>query len=71
MLCQFSVKNYKSIKEEITLDMQAASISEHPEHLLTDIDNETFLPLAALYGPNGSGKSNVLQAMQQGLISNI
>ena len=63
MLCQFSVRNYKSIKEEITLDMQAASISEHPEHLLTDIDNESFLPIAAIYGPNGGGKSNVLQAM--------
>ena len=28
MLTQFSVKNYKSIKDRITLDMQAAAISE-------------------------------------------
>ena len=27
MLCQFSVKNYKSIRDEITFDMQAAAIS--------------------------------------------
>ena len=26
MLCQFTVKNYKSIREEMTFDMQAAAI---------------------------------------------
>ena len=34
MLSQFSVKNFKSIKNEVTLDMQATSNSEHPEHLI-------------------------------------
>ncbi len=63
MLCQFSVKNFKSIKDEITLDMQATSISEHPTHLLTCSDNESFLPVAVIYGPNGGGKSNVLNAL--------
>ena len=29
MLCQFTVKNFKSIRDEITLDMQSAAITEH------------------------------------------
>ncbi len=63
MLCQFSVKNYKSIREEVTLDMQAAAISEHEDRIIADKDGEKFLPLSVLYGPNGAGKSNVLEAL--------
>lgn len=62
MLCQFSVKNYQCLKEEITFDMQAVNISEHENSLIVDKDGEKFLPLAVLYGPNGSGKSTVLDA---------
>lgn len=63
MLCQFTVKNYKSIREEATFDMQAAAISEHDDKLITGADGEFFLPVSAIYGPNGGGKSNVLEAL--------
>lgn len=63
MLCQFTVKNYKSIKEEITLDMQATAISEHEDRIIITEDGEHYLPLAVIYGPNGGGKSNVLEAL--------
>lgn len=63
MLCQFTVKNYKSIRDEITFDMQAAAISEHENKVIKDIDGELFLPITAIYGPNGGGKSNVLEAL--------
>ena len=63
MLCQFTVKNYKSIRDEITFDMQAAAISEHDNKIIKDIDGESFLPISAIYGPNGGGKSNVLEAL--------
>ena len=63
MLSQFTVKNYKSIREEITLDMQAASISEHEDRIIKDVDGEKYLPVASVYGPNGGGKSNVLEAI--------
>lgn len=63
MLCQFTVKNYKSIRDEITFDMQAAAISEHDNKVIKDIDGELFLPISAIYGPNGGGKSNVLEAV--------
>lgn len=63
MLCQFTVKNYQCLKDEITLDMQAAAISELEDSLLLDSDGEKFLPLGVIYGPNGSGKSTVLYAL--------
>ena len=63
MLCQFSVKNFMCFRDEITLDMQAASITGHEESLLIDKDKEAFLPLAVIYGPNGGGKSSVLHAL--------
>lgn len=64
MLCQFTVKNYKSIRDEVTFDMQAAAISEHEDRIIKDQDGELYLPVAAIYGPNGGGKSNVLEAMK-------
>lgn len=63
MLCQFTVKNYKSIRDEMTFDLQAAAISEHENNIIRDKDGELFLPISAIYGPNGGGKSNVLEAM--------
>lgn len=64
MLCQFSFENYKSFKDENTLDFYAESITEHKESLIADKNyDEKILPLAVLYGPNGGGKSNALEAL--------
>ena len=63
MLCQFTVKNYKSIRDEVTFDMQAAAISEHEDRIIKDQDGEMYLPVSAIYGPTGGGKSNVLAAL--------
>ena len=63
MLCQFTVRNYKSIRDEVTFDMQAAAISEHEDKVIRDKNGEQFLPVSAIYGPNGGGKSNVLEAL--------
>ena len=63
MLCQFTVKNFKSIRDEVTFDMQAAAISEHEDRIIKDNDDELYLPVSAIYGPNGGGKSNVLEAL--------
>lgn len=63
MLCQFSVRNYKSIREAMTFDMQAAAIMEHKDRIIQTKDGENFLPVSVIYGPNGGGKSNVLEAL--------
>nr|DAI09310.1 MAG TPA: AAA domain protein [Caudoviricetes sp.] len=58
MLLSFSVENFRSIRERITLDMRKDKINEHGKTLI----NNAVLPLAVIYGPNGGGKSNVLLA---------
>lgn len=63
MLCQFTVKNFRCFADEITLDMQAAPITEKEESVAIDTDGKKFLPLAVLYGPNGAGKSTVIWAL--------
>ena len=64
MLCQFIFKNFKSYRDETVFDMQAASIAEHSDSLLSyERDKKTFLPLSVIYGPNGGGKSGVLEAL--------
>src|SRR5699024_9227138 len=63
MLCQFTVKNDKSIRDEVKFDIQAAAISEHYDRIVRDKDGDIFLPVFAIYGPNGGGKSNVLEAL--------
>jgi AAA15 family ATPase/GTPase len=63
MLSQFIVKNFKSIKDEMIFDMQAAAISEHKDRLIRTDNNENLLPVSVIYGPNGGGKSNVLKAI--------
>lgn len=63
MLCQFTVKNFKNIRDAVTFDMQATAISEHEDRIIKDKDEELYLPVSAVYGPNGGGKSNVLEAL--------
>ena len=63
MLCQFTIRNFKSIRDEMTFDMQATAISEHEDRVIKDKDGELYLPVSAIYGPNGGGKSNVLKAL--------
>lgn len=63
MLCQFTVRNFKSIRDAVTFDMQATTISEHEDRIIKDKDEELYLPVSAVYGPNGGGKSNVLEAL--------
>lgn len=63
MLSQFTVKNYKSIRDAMTFDMQATAISEHEDQVIRTGDGESFLPVSVIYGPNGGGKSNVLEAL--------
>ena len=62
MLHQFTFKNFKSFKEETTLDMLASSIKEHPHDVVMDVMEEKVLKVAAIYGANASGKSNVIEA---------
>ena len=63
MLIQFSFKNFKSFREEATLDLSATKMTEFSERVVT-IGSEKILPAAAIYGANASGKSNIYSAFE-------
>lgn len=63
MLIQFNFKNFKSFREETTLDLSAARMTEFSDRVVT-IGNEKILPVAAIYGANASGKSNIYSAFE-------
>lgn len=63
MLLQFNFKNFKSFKDDTTIDLTATKISEFNNHVIS-IANERILPVAAIFGANASGKSNVQEAFR-------
>ena len=69
MLVEFSVANFRSIKDWQTLSLVASSHQEEADVQPFIVPGSTkfglkLLPFAALYGPNGAGKSNFLLALQ-------
>lgn len=63
MIIQFNFKNYKSFRDEATLDLAATKMTEFSERVVS-IGGEKILPVAAVYGANASGKSNVYGAFE-------
>ena len=63
MLIQFNFKNFKSFREEATLDLSAAKMTEFSDRVVS-IGSEKILPVAAIYGANASGKSNIYNAFE-------
>ena len=63
MLLQFNFKNFKSFKDDTTIDLTATKISEFNNHVIS-VANERILPVAAIFGANASGKSNVQEAFR-------
>ncbi|MDE5758710.1 MAG: ATP-binding protein [Allobaculum sp.] len=64
MLLQFNFENFKSFKEEATLNFLAQSKRDLPFHIIKSVSNQV-LPVAVLVGANASGKSNVIQALKK------
>ena len=63
VIINFSVKNFRSIKNEVILEFNASSDKEHP-NFITETKYCNILNAAAVYGLNASGKSNLVRAMQ-------
>ena len=69
MLIEFTVGNYRSFKDPVTLSMVAAKLnSKYPEidesNTFQAEQGLTLLSSAAIYGANASGKSNLIRAFQ-------
>ena len=70
MIIEFSVKNYRSIKDEARLSLAANSdkaLRETNVFAPTAENESRSIPLlrsAAIYGPNAAGKTNLLRALR-------
>lgn len=62
MLLQFSVENFLSIKDRVTLSLVASKDDLLSENTI-NFNKIKLLKSAALYGPNASGKTNILKAL--------
>ncbi|MFL2106082.1 AAA family ATPase [Desemzia sp. FAM 23991] len=62
MLQQFTFENFKSFKDEVTLDLIASPISEHKSDIAVDVYDEKVLKVISIFGANASGKSNIIKA---------
>ena len=67
MLVEFTVGNFRSIREPQTLSMVAAKAVAKDKRLdrenVFEVDDVRLLKTAALYGANSSGKSNIIKAL--------
>ena len=61
MFLQFSVNNFRSIKDTVTFSMNAGSSPDGKHRFQTG--DHILLNSAVIYGANASGKSNVLKAI--------
>lgn len=61
MLIEFSVKNFLSFKNKVTLSMEKGNGDENLDNIIST-NNLDFLKTTAIYGANASGKSNILKA---------
>lgn len=61
MLIEFSVKNFLSFKDKVTLSMEKGNGDEKLENVFTK-NGVDLLRTTAIYGANASGKTNILKA---------
>jgi len=65
MLIRFTVGNFRSIKDPVTLSMEAVGIHEFDDSNVIDVPSEKtrLLKSSSIYGANASGKSNIIKAL--------
>ncbi len=71
MIVEFSVKNFRSIKDLQTISFRATKLDsnrkKHPDvdsNNIVEVGDMRLLKTVGIYGANASGKSNVLQALR-------
>lgn len=65
MIIDFTVRNYLSIKNEVSLSFLANNNKENEDLCVIPIEDNRFnlYSFSAIYGPNASGKSNFIKAL--------
>lgn len=68
MLIDFSVKNYKSIKDTVSVDMTYSQrlpngYRDSDVLFFTEVKKHRIIPFLAIYGANASGKTNIISGL--------
>lgn len=63
MILEFSVENFKSIKDKAVISFEATNDSTNIDDHSIEIGNKKILKMAMILGPNASGKTNILLAL--------
>jgi hypothetical protein len=63
MLIRFSVKNFRSIRDNVELSLKKTSLRELKSNTFQSGNNK-LIKSAVIYGPNASGKSGLLRAFK-------
>ena len=65
MLIEFTIENFRSIKDKVTLSMVSTKDAAFDNHLIRTnvLKDDSLLKSAVIYGANASGKTNVLLAL--------
>jgi len=64
MLVNFSVQNFRSIKDKITLSFEATKSKDLEDYYIIEPrEGVRLLKLGMIYGANASGKTNILSAL--------
>lgn len=67
MLIEFSVENFMSIRDRVTLSLLAGKETENMKNVILNKKNN-ILKSVAIYGANASGKSNIFKAITAAII---
>ena len=68
MLLQFSVENFRSIKEKAVLSMIASADEQHSDNYSL-LGKDKCLKTVAVYGANAAGKSNLFLALTTAILA--
>ena len=63
MLIQFSVENYKSIRDELIINFSTEKKNENGKWVIPDKKIASVYNCIGLIGPNASGKTNIIDAL--------
>lgn len=63
MLLQFSVTNYRSLKDKAVISMKASSDKSLSSCLFSPDGKKRLVPVMSVYGANAAGKSNLINAL--------
>ncbi len=64
MLIEYTVKNFRSFRDEVVLSMVADKNRELADSNTFQVGDTNVLKVAALYGSNASGKSNLIESFR-------